>query len=203
MEAAVVITSKDLLDLPTPLHKRVKYLVYFPTLATSIGKPSALEKVSNGGSIECISFAQLLKRGESAVDMVVYDINTSSITPDTPAVILYTSGSTGKPKGVILTHKNFVSTMKGVYSIIPDNQMAQHEHHVWYGFLPLAHILEFVAENALFCLGFRLGYGSPFTMTDLSTGIIRGQPGDLTLCCKQQKASKGQKQVVIHGLIKV
>lgn len=59
--------------------------------------------------------------------------------------------------------------------------MAALDHHCWYGYLPLAHILEFIAENVIFCAGIKVGYGSTFTMTDLSTGTPKGQAGDLSL----------------------
>lgn len=59
--------------------------------------------------------------------------------------------------------------------------MEAHEHHSWYSYLPLAHVLEFIAENTIFCAGIKIGYGSAFTMTDLSTGIPKGTKGDLSL----------------------
>lgn len=53
--------------------------------------------------------------------------------------------------------------------------------HVYYGFLPLAHSLEMAAELVFFSAGIRIGYGSPYTMTDNGTAIIPGQKGDLRL----------------------
>ena len=92
-------------------------------------------------------------------------------------ILAFSSSSSG----VVLTHANFVHTVKAVFTIITEEVVEAHDHHCWYSFLPLAHILEFIAENTIFCAGIKIGYGSPFTMTDLSTGIIKGQPGDLTL----------------------
>ena len=54
-------------------------------------------------------------------------------------------------------------------------------NHVYYGFLPLAHSLEMAAELVFFSAGVRIGYGSPYTMTDNGTAIIPGQKGDLRL----------------------
>lgn len=50
---------------------------------------------------------------------------------------------------------------------------------VFVAFLPLAHILELICE--LFCIfnGATLGYSSPITITDTSTGIKRNEKGDL------------------------
>lgn len=44
------------------------------------------------------------------------------------AYVIYTSGSTGRPKGVMIEHRNaiaFVSTLKSVYKIAPDDRIYQ------------------------------------------------------------------------------
>lgn len=51
--------------------------------------------------------------------------------------IIYTSGNTGTPKGVMLTHKNIVSQLHDINSLI---NLEQHE--VSLSVLPLAHIFE-------------------------------------------------------------
>jgi len=56
---------------------------------------------------------------------------------DDLAAIVYTSGTTGKPKGVMLTHRNVMSNVKAVMSVIqprPDD--------VFLSFLPLSHTFE-------------------------------------------------------------
>lgn len=53
--------------------------------------------------------------------------------------------------------------------------------HGYYGMLPLAHIFELVVELAVFNIGVRIGFGSPYTMVDTSTAIMKGQKGDLKL----------------------
>ena len=181
-QATVMITSEELLGrLPKPLHKRINYVIYFPTMQNpKQQKPKQLEELKKTSKAQFLTYSELMVRGNKA-NTPVYNLSTTKITEDTTAIILYTSGSTGKPKGVVLTHKNFVHTVKALFTILPQELVEQHDRHSWYGFLPLAHILEFIAENALFCSGVKIGYGSPFTMTEISTGIIRGQPGDLTL----------------------
>ena len=181
-KVSMAITSEAMLErLLANLPEHVKYVIYFPNLSTFATIPKILEQASKKNHwVTFLSYAQLVTRGQNA-NVQIYDRATSKITPDSPAVILYTSGSTGKPKGIILTHMNFVSTVKAVFTIITEDIVANHDHHCWYAFLPLAHILEFIAENTLFSSGIKIGYGSPHTMTNLSTGIVPGQPGDLTL----------------------
>ncbi len=53
------------------------------------------------------------------------------------AEILFTSGTTGSPKGVMLTHKNIVSDLEGLYQIIDIN-----ENDVFFSILPLHHVYE-------------------------------------------------------------
>lgn len=60
-----------------------------------------------------------------------------SIKEDDVATIIYTSGTTGNPKGVMLTHKNILSNVWGVYVIPP-----QDPSMVVLSFLPLCHIYE-------------------------------------------------------------
>lgn len=73
---------------------------------------------------------------------------------------MYTSGSTGKPKGVVITHQQVVA---GVASgdICLDIQPGS----VYLAYLPLAHIMELMAEHAVLASGSRLCYGNPKTLS--------------------------------------
>ncbi|KAL8751142.1 MAG: hypothetical protein Q9184_006160 [Pyrenodesmia sp. 2 TL-2023] len=87
--------------------------------------------------------------------------------------IMYTSGSTGPPKGVPVKHKAVLASIAGVNSIIgpylgPGDGMLT--------YLPLAHILEFVFENACLYWGGTMGYGNPKTLSDSS---VRNCKGDI------------------------
>lgn len=53
------------------------------------------------------------------------------------AEILFTSGTTGSPKGVMLTHRNIMSDIEGVYQIIDIN-----EEDIFFSILPLHHVYE-------------------------------------------------------------
>lgn len=109
----------------------------------------------------------------------VEELPKVELSEDSVAVLLYTSGSTGKPKGVILTHKNLLSVIRNVCGVIYDDICKFAPDHCWYAYLPLAHVLEFCAESVMFFTGVKIGYGSPYTMSDYSTGIVEGQKGDL------------------------
>ncbi|KAJ7515056.1 hypothetical protein O6H91_23G069800 [Diphasiastrum complanatum] len=101
------------------------------------------------------------------------------VDPDLPAandvaVIMYTSGSTGVPKGVMMSHANVVATVAGVTTLVrglgtKDKYMA---------YLPLAHILELIAETVIYSAGAAIGYGSPLTLTDTASKIKKGTKGD-------------------------
>ncbi len=61
----------------------------------------------------------------------------SSIEENDLATILYTSGTTGVPKGVMLSHRNLVSNIKSVVTLIPINCEKR-----TLSYLPLTHIFE-------------------------------------------------------------
>ncbi|POS85232.1 hypothetical protein EPUL_003423, partial [Erysiphe pulchra] len=94
-------------------------------------------------------------------------------TPEDLCCIMYTSGSTGPPKGVPIRHKAVVASIAGV-SFIVDPYVTEGDKVLTY--LPLAHILEFVFENAALYWGTTLGYGNPKTLSDTS---MRNCQGDI------------------------
>lgn len=117
--------------------------------------------------ITILSFEELRKLGEdNPVDPV-------PPSPEDLCCIMYTSGSTGTPKGVPLKHKNVVAAVAGV-SVVVSPYIGPGDGLLTY--LPLAHILEFVFENAALFWGATLGYGNPKTLSDNS---VRNCNGDI------------------------
>lgn len=105
-------------------------------------------------------------------------IETASPNPDDIAILMYTSGSTGNPKAVMLTHGNLVSACLSIAGFA-DNAIGQVGHDETYiGYLPLAHVLELLAENVMMLLGVAIGYSHPNSLTDNSTFVMPGAKGD-------------------------
>jgi long-chain acyl-CoA synthetase len=82
-------------------------------------------------------------------------------TADTCALVMYTSGSTGKPKGVVVKHRQFLSTCAAL-EIALDIRRSK---DVYLAYLPLAHILEFMAELVVISQGCCLCYADPKSLT--------------------------------------
>jgi long-chain acyl-CoA synthetase len=77
----------------------------------------------------------------------------AAISEDDLATIIYTSGTTGNPKGVELTHKNVVSNIKSVLSVIPVSC-----DHTVLSFLPMSHIFERMVTFTYMAVGASLHY---------------------------------------------
>lgn len=169
-EVSTLFTQADLLIVVEKIGHKV------PTLKNIIysGKADAalLTKAKSSNSdFNFISFDDLAALGKSK------PVPTNPATPDDLACIMYTSGSTGNPKGVMLSHKSmvagcaaaadFLSITKGLLTGTDDYYL---------GYLPLAHVLEFLVENFCVLRGVSIGYGSPRTLTDAS---VRNCKGDI------------------------
>jgi long-chain acyl-CoA synthetase len=98
-------------------------------------------------------------------------------TKDDVSVIMYTSGSTGVPKGVMVTHENLLCSVRSFAGLLN----AKSASHTYIAYLPLAHILELTSELCCLMSCIRIGYSSTITLTDTSTGIIKGQVGDVRI----------------------
>lgn len=152
--------TKVLKDAPD-----IKHVIYNTTTET---KKEDLDKLKSEFShINVISIDDLKKTGqENLVDPVPPQ-------PDDLCCVMYTSGSTGAPKGVSLSHANVIAAVAGVTAIVgayigPGDSLLT--------YLPLAHILEFVFENACIFWGGTMGYGNPKTLSD---GSVRNCKGDI------------------------
>ncbi|CAG2100424.1 unnamed protein product [Medioppia subpectinata] len=124
------------------------------------------------------SLEQLEECGTNDKRELEYDLPKD--TKET-AVIMYTSGTTGNPKAVCISHKSLMASLKVLLSNTTDDMSDGVDNHSYMSYLPLAHILGFTFEMFLLFGGVRIGYSSPFTLTDTSPGLAKGQLGDARL----------------------
>jgi long-chain acyl-CoA synthetase len=69
------------------------------------------------------------------------------------ATILYTSGTTGEPKGVMLSHRNIVSNIKSVITLVPVDYTCR-----VFSYLPLSHIFERMVTYSYMAAGATIYY---------------------------------------------
>lgn len=115
-----------------------------------------------------LSYKDILSKGQACEESIVDVPKANDI-----AVLMYTSGSTGKAKGVILTHKSIVYT---ALSFSGPGDISHEDRYI--GYLPLGHVLELAAECIFLRNGSTIAYSSPFTLTNQSPMIKKGQYGD-------------------------
>ncbi|MFD1811724.1 AMP-dependent synthetase/ligase [Rhodococcus gannanensis] len=101
----------------------------------------------------------LLASGADLDDTAV-DQRLNALRADDLASLVYTSGTTGRPKGCVLTHRNFLSEVRGILAASigevaqPGNRMLT--------FLPLAHVLARAVSLAMFEAGGAQAHWSDF-----------------------------------------
>ena len=168
-EASIVIVGEDLLArllAVLPQAPAVKNVIVIPS-----HNPDPLP--SNTATVSFHRFASILSSGETS------HIPCSPPVPQDTAIIMYTSGSTGVPKGVVLTHANLV---QAVFCLIPTCETVKlRPDDCYLALLPLAHVLELLAENMLLALGIPIGYSNPKTFLDTSSMVAKGYKGDASV----------------------
>jgi long-chain acyl-CoA synthetase len=101
-------------------------------------------------------FDHLLEAGK-AVDPAQVDARWQAIKHDGLATLVYTSGTTGRPKGCMLSHHNFISTVRQVVALVPEIFA---EGNSTLMFLPLAHIFARIVEVGCVSSGVKLGFST-------------------------------------------
>eukprot|EP00668_Euglena_longa_P015328 GGOE01019399.1.p1 GENE.GGOE01019399.1~~GGOE01019399.1.p1 ORF type:complete len:720 (+),score=233.59 GGOE01019399.1:205-2160(+) len=152
-EAKVVFTNA----------KNVKKLLTSSTLTalTTVVYTDTLSDSPQVDHKQAFSLADLEERGRREPMASVLP------KPSDLACIMYTSGTTGDPKGVMMTHRNMVAAVYNMFNrikVVPGSDDFQGCSFLAY--LPLAHVLELVAENTWLAGGGLLQFGTPRTLTD-------------------------------------
>ncbi|CAN7983478.1 unnamed protein product [Ixodes hexagonus] len=170
-EVSHLVTSYDLMPKIANIVRKtpsITHVIYMES-------PTSKMLVQVPERVNVISFSELERHGKTTGASIKGETSTENDT----AVIMYTSGATGMPKGVVLTHKNIVSTLKGLS--INFQQEGASNNDAYIAYLPLAHIMELLIECLSMGLGAKVGFSSPLTLTDRSTGLQPGCAGDATL----------------------
>jgi long-chain acyl-CoA synthetase len=101
------------------------------------GQVSSLREIYTFDRVEgAVHWEEMIAGGKEVSSAEVQE-RADRIGTDDLATIIYTSGTTGTPKGVMLSHRNILSNVQSVTTILPITQ----EHRVL-SFLPLCHIFE-------------------------------------------------------------
>ena len=109
-------------------------------------------------NVKVCTFQEMIRIGDQSTE------KSTPPTKDDTAIIMYTSGSTGTPKGVVQTHFQITNSLFNVINYWEPLNKYLKGPQTFIAFLPLAHVLEFLGENACLFLGISIGYSSPNTL---------------------------------------
>jgi long-chain acyl-CoA synthetase len=134
----------------------------------------------------------------------------TKLPKDDLAMIMYTSGTTGKPKGVEITHKNMLAAIGALdYAVDLKKETVEDSISFRYmAYLPLAHILELVAEHIIMYRGGTLCYGTAHSLTghtgDLNTfkpTVMVGVPKVFDTIVKAAKEKLKKSPSLLQGVV--
>lgn len=132
--------------------KSLKAIVYTNDL---VGPNDKIDMPAAPRGVSIMSFDDFCKSGDTA------KFPPTPPEPDTCAIVMYTSGSTGKPKGVVITHRQIVAACAA-----GDAGLGIREgEDVYLAYLPLAHVMEMMAEYVMLTKGCTLCYADPKSLT--------------------------------------
>ena len=156
-EAPIVIVTQELLPklikvLPSIENVKTVIIMEEPWIGKLNLENEELQKLRS------LTFHEVIHLGDQSNE------ETSPPSKDDTAIIMYTSGSTGTPKGVVQTHFQITNSLYNVINYWEPMNKYLKGPQTFIAFLPLAHVLEFLGENACLFLGISIGYSSPNTL---------------------------------------
>ncbi len=131
-QATAIIVSNEL-----QLKKVMEFKNDLPSLRHVIvmNNEFSVDDVSVKTMDEVMDKGEELRQSKKSEDFLKEKI--SKIKPEDLATIIYTSGTTGNPKGVMLSHKNILSNIEGVFEAIDVS-----DKDTFLSFLPMCHSYE-------------------------------------------------------------
>lgn len=152
----IVCNKKDVAKLVGKMSsmRTLKTIVYVSDLVAPNDDSIEMPKPPRGVTI--VSFEDFVASGDGKA------FPPTPPKKDSTAVVMYTSGSTGKPKGVIVKHSQILACIAAAKLFLPLRDGLD----VYLAYLPLAHIMEMVAEFVLLSLGCTLCYSEPKSLTE-------------------------------------
>ena len=151
--SAIVCNMKNVANIVSRVGEMpsLKTIIY----TSDVIAPGEVVELPNAPSgVKIVSFEDFVASGNTAA------FPPTPPTSDTMAVLMYTSGSTGKPKGVVITHGQIMSSIAS-----GEECLAIEPASVYLGYLPLAHIMELMAEFVCVAAGAEICYADPKTLT--------------------------------------
>ncbi|AFN83893.1 long chain fatty acid CoA ligase [Encephalitozoon romaleae SJ-2008] len=181
---------------------------------------SVLEK---GGKLSCVVLMdrdeEVRERLENAGIRTYYFEDAASLSGevgkerypsgDDLATICYTSGTSGKPKGVMLTHKNFISGVAGVFRGSNEREMVRlSRDDVYLSYLPLAHVMERICVNISVAYGCKIVFfrGNSKEIKEdyliVKPTFIISVPRVLNLFKEKIEENVRQKNILVRGIFR-